>query len=153
MKSSNSQELIHALEKSAKETLSYFDLPEQQLQKSYGEGKWTVRQILHHLTDAETILYDRVRRTISVPDQVIWAFDQEAWAVELNYQQFPMEINKSIFQATRTSIIYLVGEFYESRGANTFVHSQTGKRTLQEEFDKIAWHNEGHLKQIRLALS
>jgi len=34
-----------------------------------------------------------------------------------------------------------------------FVHSVDGVRTLREEFDKTAAHNEHHLSQIRLALS
>jgi len=33
------------------------------------------------------------------------------------------------------------------------VRSVTGVRTLKEEFDKVAAHNEHHLGQIRLALS
>ncbi|MEM9822317.1 MAG: DinB family protein, partial [Bacteroidota bacterium] len=113
---SDKKELIRALEESAQETLPYFDLPQHLLQRSYQKGKWTVRQVLHHLTDAETVLYERIRRVICVPDQVIWAFDQEAWAVELNYHQFPMSINKNIFQAVRQAVIYLADEFYESKG-------------------------------------
>lgn len=149
---SNKQALIEALEKSAQETTSYFDLPTHQLQLSYAPGKWNVRQLLHHLTDAETVLYERVRRVICKPNQVIWAFDQEAWATELDYQQFPLQINKDIFQSIRKSVIHLAKEFYDSRGSNTFIHNQSGKRSLREEFDKIAWHNLGHLQQIRLAL-
>ncbi len=33
-----------------------------------------------------------------------------------------------------------------------FVHSVAGVRTLKDEFDKVASHNEHHLEQIRLAL-
>lgn len=33
-----------------------------------------------------------------------------------------------------------------------FVHSVTGVRTLSDEFEKVAAHNEHHLEQIRLAL-
>jgi hypothetical protein len=31
-------------------------------------------------------------------------------------------------------------------------HSQTGLRTLKDEFDKVAAHNENHLGQIATAL-
>jgi hypothetical protein len=33
------------------------------------------------------------------------------------------------------------------------VHSETGVRTLKDEIDKVAWHNENHLAQIRAALA
>jgi len=41
---------------------------------------------------------------------------------------------------------------YESKGHLELVHSVTGVRTLKDEFDKVASHNEHHLSQIRLAL-
>jgi len=149
---SNKQALIQALEQSAKDTLPYFDLPAPQLQLSYGPGKWNVRQLLHHITDAETVLYERIRRAICKPGQVIWAFDQESWAIQLDYNLFPMQINKDIFQSVRKSVIHLANEFYDSKGDHSFIHSQVGKRSLRKEFDKIAWHNLGHLQQIQLAL-
>jgi len=41
---------------------------------------------------------------------------------------------------------------YERDGHREFVHSETGVRTLKEEFDKVASHNQHHLQQIELAL-
>lgn len=58
--------LIADLEATRDETLRYFSLGEDQLAKTYGPGKWSVRYILHHLCDSETVLYDRIRRVISV---------------------------------------------------------------------------------------
>jgi len=72
--------IIEELESTRSETLTYFELAQGELNNNYGPGKWTVRYILHHLADAETVLFDRIRRIISEPRQVLWAFDQEAWA-------------------------------------------------------------------------
>ena len=33
-----------------------------------------------------------------------------------------------------------------------FVHNETGVRTLKQEFDKVATHNEHHLEEIMMAL-
>jgi hypothetical protein len=41
---------------------------------------------------------------------------------------------------------------YDTDGHREFVHSETGVRTLKEEFEKVASHNEHHLEQIELAL-
>ena len=41
---------------------------------------------------------------------------------------------------------------YLPNGRREFVHSETGVRTLKDEFDKVAWHNEHHLEQIEQAL-
>lgn len=146
-------QIIKDLETSKAETLTYFDLSDSALNKRYGPGKWTVRQVLNHLTDAETVLYERIRRTISKPNQVIWGFDPDAWCQGLEYEKFPLALNKPIYQSIRSSVIYLAAQYYDSLGKHSFVHNETGKRTLKDEFDKVAWHNEHHLKQIRTALS
>ena len=146
-------EIIRKLEDSRDTILSYFELSEEELAKSYGPGKWTVREILHHLTDAETVLYDRIRRTISKPHQVCWGFDQDAWAAGLGYKDFPMEINKAIFTSVRQGIIYLAAQHYQTKGHYPFVHNRTGLKDLKHLFDKVVWHGEQHLATIRQALS
>lgn len=145
-------DLIARLEASKTKTLPYFDLDQDLLERRYGPGKWTVRYILHHLADAETVLYDRIRRVISNPGQVIWAFDQDAWARELGYTDVPLEVSKQIYASVREGVIYCVRTHLEARGHHTFVHSETGIRTLREEMEKVAWHNEHHLAQIEQAL-
>ena len=145
-------ELITKLESTRKRTLHYFDLGDEELDCSYAPGKWSVRFILHHLADAETVLSDRIRRTISEPFQVIWAFDQDAWAAGLDYSNMPLDLSRQLYDASRARLIYLVGQHYERSGHLEFVHSETGIRTLRGEFDKVAEHNEHHLAQIEAAL-
>src|SRR5688572_12316079 len=141
--------LIQDLEKTRDETLRYFALSDTDLSRAYGPGKWSVRFILLHLADSETVLFDRVRRVLSEPRQVLWVFDQDAWARGLDYSRVPLEMARPIFESVRNAIIYYAGQYYDSRGHLEFVHSETGVRTLKDEFDKVAWHNEKHLSQIR----
>ena len=145
-------EIISQLESTRDRTLRYFDLPAAQLDRSYGPGKWSVRFLLHHLSDAETVLFDRIRRAISEPRQVIWAFDQDAWAKGLDYSRMPLDLSRRIYESVRAGVIYHAREHYEADGHREFVHSETGVRTLKDEFDKVVWHNEKHLEQIEKAL-
>lgn len=144
--------IITRLEATRDQTLKYFDLSNEQLERNYGPGKWSVRFILHHLADSETVLFDRIRRVISEPKQVIWAFDQDAWARGLDYSLMPLDLSRRIYAAVRAGIIYQARAHYDRSGPREFVHSETGVRTLKEEFDKVAAHNEHHLEQIDLAL-
>ncbi len=145
-------DIVTRLEASRDETLKYFDLNDEQLDRTYAPGKWPVRFILHHLADAETILFDRIRRVLSEPRQVLWAFDQDAWATGLGYSRMPLDLSCRIYDATRAGIIYQARLHYETSGHLEFVHNETGVRTLKDEFDKVASHNEHHLQQINLAL-
>jgi hypothetical protein len=145
-------DIITRLEAARERTLKYFELSEEQLARTYAPGKWTVRHLLHHLADSETVLYDRIRRAISEPRSVVWAFDQDKWATELDYSRMPLDISRRIFEAVRAGVIHQAHLRYESSGHLPFVHSETGLRTLKDEFDKVAWHNEHHLAQIETAL-
>jgi hypothetical protein len=145
-------QLIHDLESTRDETLRYFDLGEKDLARTYGPGKWSVRFLLHHLADSETVLNDRIRRILSEPRQVLWVYDQEAWAKGLDYDRMPLALSKNTYESVRNGLIYLAGLHYQTHGHFEFVHSTTGVRTLKEEFDKVASHNAGHLEHIRMAL-
>jgi hypothetical protein len=145
-------DIVTRLETTRDRTLSFFDLSAEQLDHRYAPGKWPVRSILHHLADAETVLFDRIRRAISEPRQVLWAYDQDAWAKSLDYSRMPLGLSRRIFEAIRSGMIYHAQMHYEQDGHREFVHSETGVRTLKDEFDKVASHNEHHLQQIELAL-
>ena len=145
--------IIDQFTETRNQTLPLYDLPEADMQRTYAPGKWTVRQLLVHLADAESVLHERIKRTIAEPKSVLWAFDQDRWSTYLDYTTFPLSISRSLYEANRQSIIYLTGQFYESLGATPFIHSETGLRTLKDEMDKVAWHNAHHLAQIRQALA
>ncbi|MGH7560423.1 MAG: DinB family protein [Gemmatimonadales bacterium] len=144
--------LIRELERTRDETLSCYSLEERELSRTYGPGKWSVRFLLNHLADSETVLFDRIRRVLSEPRQVLWVYDQDAWAKGLDYSRVPLDIPRRIYESVRSAIIYYAGLHYERKGHLEFVHSVTGVRTLKDEFDKVASHNEHHLGQIRQAL-
>ena len=149
----NTQQLITRLEDTRDQTLEFYGLADADLARTYAEGKWPVRFILLHLADSETVLFDRIRRIVSEPRQVLWVFDQAAWADGLDYARVPLDISRRVYESVRNAIIYYAGQFYEQKGHLEFVHSVTGVRTLKEEFEKVADHNEHHLQQIRTALT
>lgn len=146
-------DLLPELERTRSETLAFFRLGGGALERRYGPTKWNVRDLLHHLSDSETVLFDRIRRVLSEPSQVMWSVDQDAWAKHLGYASRPLELSRNLYEASRDGILYYARLHYEASGGLVFVHSETGRRTLKDEFEKVALHNEHHLGHIRRALS
>ena len=144
--------LIGELERTRDETARYFSLSEDELSQTYGPGKWSVRYVLVHLTHSETTFIERIQRTLSEPRPVLWFMHQDLWATSLEYDKMPLDLAGRLYEASRNVIIYYAREYYDSRGHLEFIHSVTGLRTLKDEFDKVAVHNENHLNQIRTAL-
>lgn len=144
--------LIRELERTRDEVVRHFSLGEAALARTYAPGKWPIRFILLHLADSETVFFDRIRRVISEPRQVIWVYDQDAWAKGLDYGHLPLDLSRGVFESVRAAIIHYARLHYERNGKLEFVHSVTGVRTLRDEFDKVVSHTEHHLGQIRVAL-
>jgi len=146
-------DIILRLESTRDRTLRYFELGQEELARRYAPGKWSVRFLLHHLADSEAVLSERIRRTISEPRPVLWAYNQDAWAKSLDYSQMPLDLSLRIYEANRAGIIHLATQHYERSGHLEFIHSETGLRTLKDEFDRVAAHNDHHLNQIEMALN
>ena len=144
--------LMRELERTRDETLQHFSLEQRDLARTYAPGKWSVSHILHHLADNETVFFYRIRRVLSEPRPLVWVMDQDAWAKGLDYARVPLDISRQVYESVRNAIIYYAGVHYERSGHLEFVHSVDGVRTLRDEFDKTAAHNEHHLSQIRSAL-
>lgn len=146
-------QITELLDTTRDETLRHFQLGERELARCYASGKWPIRSILHHLADAETVMFERIRRILSEGRRVLWAFDQDAWAKALDYSSLPLDLSRQVYLSTRAGITYYARIHYETLGHLEWIHSETGVRTLKEEFDKVAGHNEHHLRQIRTALA
>ena len=145
--------LLDDLKATRDETLACYDLSDTELLRTYGPDKWSVRYLLHHLADSETVFYDRLCRVLSEPRQVLWVYDQDAWAKGIDYSTKPLALARPVYDSLRTANSYFVETRYESDGDREFVHSVTGVRTLKDEMQKIAAHNAHHLAQIRKALT
>lgn len=145
--------LLDDLARTRDETLGYFALDDAALALRYAPGKWTNRELLLHLADAEGVLFERVRRVVGEGRRVLWAFDQDGWARATPYDRYPLSLARDLYAATRAAALWFAGEHYQADGGLEFVHSETGVRTLAQELEKIAAHNEHHLVQLRSTLA
>src|SRR5438477_12738189 len=114
--------LIRELERTRDETLKCFSLNRGDLARTYAPGKWSVGYILHHLSDSETVFFDRIRRVLSEPRQVLWVMDQDAWARGLGYARVPLDISQRVYDSVRNAIIYYAGVLYERCDDREYVH-------------------------------
>ncbi len=131
------------------ETAQYFDASAKTLNKSYGPGKWTMRQILVHLADAESVLLDRLRRMAAEKNPVLMAFDENLWASALFYKKRDLDLARQQFEASRRTIIEMARMLPASFDNKTGTHSEAGKRVFGKVLGHVAEHNAHHLEQIR----
>ncbi len=114
-----------------------------------GPGKWSLRQIVAHLADTEIVLADRLRRVIAQENPMLIAFDQEAWARNLNYARRKTSESIETLRRLRTENYELVKDLPEEAFARQGMHSERGAVTLAELVESSANHVESHSRQIR----
>ena len=69
---------IEAYSDQLKETVH--QLSDEQLERRYREGSWTVRQLVHHIADSQINLYERLKMALTEDDVTAFMFNQECWA-------------------------------------------------------------------------
>lgn len=146
-------ELLNAYDLVGTATERMFNCTNEELSKTYGPGKWNVRQILHHLADVELAFHNRLKKIIAEPKQVIWAYEPDLWATQFSYIDAPLDNAKRVYQLCRELNRELAEVYFEAMPDKEFVHSKMGLRTLASELERLVTHNEHHLNQIRNALA
>ncbi len=111
--------------------------------------KWSIRQQVAHLADAELHMGTRFRWSVAEPGKQVVAFDQDLWAGKLQYTAIPIDVSLATFTAARRwTIDFLKRHSPEERDGAFILHSERGKETLQRLTQMMAGHDLNHLKQI-----
>jgi len=75
--------------KSIKENTKAFkqlleEIPSKKRNYAYSEGKWTIKELLQHIIDAERVFAYRALRMARLDATPLPGFDENAWAVSAN---------------------------------------------------------------------
>jgi DinB superfamily len=111
--------------------------------------KWSVRQIVAHLADAESANVVRLRQVISEENPTLWSFDQNAWAERTNYQKRKPSQSLDTMRQLRAENYELLKDLPAEAFARTGTHTRRGNMTLLDLLRLFAEHAEQHAMQIR----
>lgn len=85
-------------------TLNFFNsLQEKHGNISYASGKWTIKQILGHITDHERIMSYRAFRFSRKDEMVLSGYDQEVLVNNSRFTELPISFLISDFEKVRAS--------------------------------------------------
>lgn len=122
-----------------------------QLGKTYREGSWTVRQLVHHIADSQLTLYQRLKLALTEDNPAVLSFAEELWAT-LPDNELPVESSIRILEGLNERIVTVGQHLTESQLKRVFTHQTDGETSVASTLAKLAWHQEHHLAHIRIAL-
>lgn len=73
------------------------NITKEELNKTYREGSWNVRQLVHHIADSQLNMYQRLKLALTDNNPIVPPFDQEKW-VELEDNSAPIDYSIQIFK-------------------------------------------------------
>ena len=127
-------------------------LSDEEWSKTYREGSWTVRQLVHHIADSQLNMYQRLKLALTDENPTVPAFNQEIWAIQPD-TEFPVESSIKMLEGINERIVSLGHSLTEEQLNRTFTHQVNGEITVATKVAKLAWHEEHHLAHIKIALS
>src|SRR5215207_5068669 len=123
---------------------------DEELDSQPGPGKWSARQVVHHLADSEMTSAIRLRLLLAVDNPKIFGYDQEAFARRLHYDR-PLEASLDAFKGARRSTAEILDGMTEEEWQRAGTHTEHGRYDVARWLEIYAAHAHQHADQIKVA--
>ncbi|WP_409303113.1 DinB family protein [Peribacillus sp. SCS-155] len=107
-------DIITILEKQIEETIDLLeDLSDDQALFRYGEDKWSIKEVLGHVTDTERVFSYRLLSIARGETAALPGYDQNAYVEMASFDNQPLVLLVENFRAVRQSTLYLLKSLNE----------------------------------------
>ena len=112
-------------------------------------GKWSAREIVHHLGDSESTSAFRIRKLLSEDNAIIEGYDQDQFAMKLRYNERDETPALEAFRLARATTLPLLQMMSEEDWQRVGTHTESGRYTTENWLTIYAGHAHNHAAQIR----
>ena len=143
-----SENWLEEMKKSGHKTANFYEnLSPEKAEFAYAEGKWTLKELLQHLIDAERIFAYRALRFARKDKTELAGWDEELYAKHYFSKDRNLESLVEEFQAVRKSSVLFFQNLNQEQLSETGVANgnEISVKTLGE---LIVGHNIHHLNII-----
>ena len=112
-------------------------------------GKWSPRQIIAHVADAELVAAHRFRQMLAEDQPSLIAFDQDKWTQNLDYARRKPKQSLETFRRIRAENYELLKELPPAAFERSGNHSERGKLSVRDLLEGMAQHAESHARQLQ----
>lgn len=123
-------------------------VPASKLRKRPAPEKWSVSEIIAHLSETEIVGGFRMRLILGAPGTPVPAFDQDAWVKSGHYEKRDARKSLELFRTVREANLALLKSLTPDQWKHYGMHSERGQETIEHIVKLYAGHDLNHLKQI-----
>src|SRR5262245_28760124 len=110
-------------------------------------GKWTCREIIHHLADSETTSGIRLRKLLVERQPYIQGYDQDVFATKFQYAKRPIEPALEAFESARELTAQILDLMDEADWNRSGEHAESGPYSVETWLSIYAAHAHDHAGQ------
>lgn len=124
------------------------NLNDAQLDTPYRPEGWTVRQVVHHVSDSHLHSYIRFKWAMTEENPTIKAYDEMGWSYLHDYNQ-PIANSLDHLAMTHAKLVCFLKGLSLRDLERTYVHPEGNKTvSLKENLGMYAWHSQHHYAHI-----
>ncbi|MGE6260123.1 DinB family protein [Heyndrickxia sporothermodurans] len=123
-------------------------LTEEELRYKPAPDKWSIHQILIHVTDSEISSTSRLKKVLAEEEPNLVSFDQDAWANNLRYDLLDREQYLLLFKLLRSSMQPILENLTNEQSKRVGVYVDQGRFTFKQLLEYRVLHVRDHLAQI-----
>jgi hypothetical protein len=123
-------------------------LTPSQLDTPYRPGGWTVRQVVHHLTDSHVNWYVRTKLALTESEPTIKPFDGDRWSELKDAREGPLEPSLLLIEGLHARWVQLFESLTPADWSRRLFHPERGWMVLETTLPMHAWHVRHHAAQI-----
>lgn len=127
-------------------------LTEQELEKSYRPGGWTIRQVVHHCADSHMNSYMRFKLALTEETPTIKPYFEDRWAELADSRNLPVEASLKLLEGLHARWVYLIRQLTAQELERQFHHPESNAFiALKTNLGIYAWHCRHHLAHVQQA--
>jgi len=125
-------------------------LTQDQLETPYRPDGWTVRQVIHHVSDSHHHSYIRFKWALTEDKPVIKPYLEKEWASIFDSKTAPIDLSLRHLAAVHAKLVYLLKGLSREDLRQSFIHPEGNQETtLEENIGRYAWHGSHHFAHIQ----
>lgn len=125
----------------------------EELELTYREGGWNVRQVVHHCADSHMNAITRFKLALTEDNPTIRPYEEAKWAELADGKEAPIEWSLQLLAGLHARLVLLLQTLSDEQLQRTFIHPDRAPVpvTIAEQIGIYAWHSNHHLAHVKQA--
>lgn len=124
-------------------------MSDEQMRAKPVPERWSTLEVLCHLSDADAVYAERMKRVIAEDEPPLRSLDPDVWLPRLAYGRRDAEEELQLIELIRGQMLRILRSLSAGDFQRTGFHSEAGQITLETLLERVTNHIPHHVEFIR----